>query len=101
MVTPLLIGNTQMNVDKVVQFAKDEGIELNCKKCMEMIIIDFRKNISLISPNHIMFVVNINVSRTKSYKLLGIRLYDDFKWNFAFEGPLTSEAIAVKATLNM
>ena len=40
MVTPLLIGNTQMNVDKVVQFAKDEGMELNCKKCMEMIIID-------------------------------------------------------------
>ena len=36
------IGNTQMNVDKVVQFAKDEGMELSYKKCMEM-IIDFRK----------------------------------------------------------
>ena len=36
------IGNTQMNVDKVVQFAKDEGMELNYKKCTEM-IIDLRK----------------------------------------------------------
>ena len=65
------IGNTQMNVYKVVQFAKDEGMELNCKKCMEM-IIDFRKNISPIPPIH--------VSRTKSYKLLGIWLDYDLKW---------------------
>ena len=32
------IGNTQINVDKMVQFAKNEGMELNCKTCMEMII---------------------------------------------------------------
>ncbi len=67
------IGNTQMNVDKVVQFAKDEGMELNYKKCMEM-IIDFRKNISPIPP---IYVGAHNNSRTKSYKLLGIWLdYD-------------------------
>ena len=44
------IGNTQMNVDKVVQFAKDEGMELNYKKCMEL-IIDFRKNVTPYIPN--------------------------------------------------
>jgi hypothetical protein len=65
-----------MNVDKVVQFAKDEGMELNYKKCMEM-IIDFRKNISPIPPIH---VGGHNVSRTKSYKLLGIWLDYDLKW---------------------
>ena len=64
------IGNTQMNVYKVVQFAKDEGMELNCKKCMEM-IIDFRKNISPIPPIHI---GGDNVSQTTSYMLLGIWL---------------------------
>ena len=69
-------GNTQINVDKVGKFANDEGMELNCKKCMEM-IIDFRKNASFISPIHI---GDYNVTRTKSYKLLGIWLGDDFKW---------------------
>ena len=75
------IGNTQMNVDKVVQFAKDEGMELNYKKCMEM-IIDFRKNISPIPPIH---VGGHNVSRTKSYKLLGIWLDYDLKWKTNME----------------
>ena len=75
------IGNTQMNVYKVVQFAKDEGMELNCKKCMEM-IIDFRKNISPIPP---IYVGGHNVSRTKSYKLLGIWLDCDLKWKTNME----------------
>ena len=43
---------------------------------MEM-IIDFRKNISPIPPIH---VGGHNVSRTKSYKLLGIWLDYDLKW---------------------
>jgi hypothetical protein len=70
------IGNTQMNVHKVVQFAKDERMELNYKKFMEM-IIGFRKNTSPIAPIH---VGDHNVSRTKSYKLLGIWLDYDLKW---------------------
>ena len=82
------IGNTQMNVDKVVQFAKDEGMELNYKKCMEM-IIDFRKNISPIPP---IYVGGHNVSRTKSYKLLGIWLDYDLKWK------TNTEYIIKKAT---
>ena len=65
-----------MNLDKVVQFAKDEGMELNYKKCMEM-IIDFRKNISPIPPIH---VGGHNISPTKSYKLLAIWLDYDLKW---------------------
>ena len=42
------IGNTQMNVDKVVQFAKDEGMELNYKTCMvaHCYHSDFNKNVS-------------------------------------------------------
>jgi hypothetical protein len=74
------IGNAQMNEDKVIQFAKDKGMELNYKKCMEM--IDFRKNISPIPPIH---VGGHNVSRTKSYKLLGIWLDYDLKWKTSTE----------------
>jgi hypothetical protein len=70
------IGNTQINVDKMVQFAKNEGMELNCKTCMEM-IIDFRTNISPIPP---IYVGGHNISRTKSYGILGIWLDYDLKW---------------------
>jgi hypothetical protein len=67
--------------DKVVQFANDEGMELNYKKSMEM-IIDFRKNISPIPPVH---VGVHHISRTKAYKLLGIWLDCDLKWKTNME----------------
>ena len=70
------IGNTQINVDKVVRFANDEGMGLNCKKCMEM-FIDFRKNVSVIPQIRL---GDYDITRTKSYKLLGVWLDDDFKW---------------------
>ena len=35
------IGNTQRSVNNVVQFAKDERMELNGKKCKEMLQLDF------------------------------------------------------------
>jgi hypothetical protein len=37
------IGKTQENVNNVVLFAKHEKMELNVKKCKEM-ILDLRKN---------------------------------------------------------
>ena len=62
------IGNTQPSVNNVVQFAKDERMELNGKKCKEM-LIDFRKKKTKIP------LINIGddkISRVKSYKLLAI-----------------------------
>ena len=42
-------GTIQANVDRMVGFLEDEGMKLNCKMCMEM-IIDFRKNVLPIPP---------------------------------------------------
>ena len=71
------IGNTQRNVNKVVDFAKEERMDLNGKKCKEM-LIDFRRYKTEIPP----ITLNDNqISRVKSYKLLGLWLDDDLKWN--------------------
>jgi hypothetical protein len=49
---------------------------LNLKKCKEM-VIDFRKNKSVIPP----LEVNGHVfERDKSYKLFGMWIYDNLKW---------------------
>ena len=64
------IGNTQRSVNYVVQFAKDERMELNGKRCKE-ILIDFGKEETEIQ------LINIGddkISRVKSYKLLGYGL---------------------------
>ena len=69
-------GNTQANVNRILRFAENERMELNCKKCTE-IIIDFRKNISLIPPVQI---DGNNVSRTKLYKILEVWLENNLTW---------------------
>ena len=56
------IGNTQRNVNRVVQFAKEEKMELNERKCKEM-LIDFRRNKSVIPP---ISIGEQNISRVKS-----------------------------------
>ena len=71
------IGNIQRNVNNVVQFAKDERMQLNTVKCKEM-LIDFRKNKTTLPLIHI---GDNQISRVKSYKLLGIWIDDDLKWN--------------------
>ena len=71
------IGNTQRNVNNVVQFAKDERMQLNTVKCKEM-LIDFRKNKTTLPLIHI---GDNQIPRVKSYKLLGIWIDDDLKWN--------------------
>ena len=72
------IGNTQRNVDSVIQFAIDERMGLNGNKCREM-LIDIRKK-----RTEIPLIIKIgthSMSRVKSCKLLGLRLDDDVKWN--------------------
>ena len=63
------IGKNQENVNNIVLFAKHEKMELNVKKCKEM-IHDFRKNKTTMPPiNH----DDQPIARVKSYKLLGIK----------------------------
>jgi hypothetical protein len=70
------IGKTQENVNNVVLFAKQEKMELNVKKCKEM-ILDLRKNKQ---PSHQLILTTKPIARVKSYKLLGMWLDDDMKW---------------------
>ena len=70
------IGNIQRSVNNVVQFAKDESMELNGKKCKEM-LIDFRKKKTEIP---LIDIGDDKISCVKSYKLLGIWIDDDMRW---------------------
>ena len=70
------IGGLLGEINMVVKFTEDEIITLNLKKCKEM-VIDFRKNKSVIPP----LEVNGHVfERVKSYKLFGMWIDDNLKW---------------------
>ena len=70
------IGDLLGKINRIVKFTEDEKMVLNLKKCKEM-VIDFRKNKSVIPP----LEVNGHVfERVKSYKLLGMWIDDDLKW---------------------
>jgi hypothetical protein len=51
-------------------------VELNAKKCNEM-VVDFRKIKTVIPP---VCIGQQPMSRVKTYKLLGIWIDDDLKW---------------------
>ena len=44
------IGNSQNTVDNIISFTENEKMELNAKKCNEM-IVDFRKNKTVYPPS--------------------------------------------------
>lgn len=71
------IGNSQANVEKVLQFAREQYMELNAKKCKEM-QIDFRRNKTDIHP---IYIAEQAIDKVSSYKLLGLWIDDDLKWN--------------------
>jgi hypothetical protein len=71
------IGGLLRKINRVVKFTEDEKMTLNLKKCKEM-VIDFRKNKSVIPP----LEVNGHVFETvKSYKLLGMWIDDNLVEN--------------------
>ena len=41
------IGNSQSTVNNIIRFTENQQMELNAKKCIEM-IVDFRKNKTVI-----------------------------------------------------
>ena len=43
------IGNSQSTINSIIRFTENEQMELNVKKCNEM-IVDFRKKTRLLSP---------------------------------------------------
>ena len=70
------IGSLPSKVNKVKEFADEEKMELNLKKCKEM-IIDFRRNKTIIPP---IVIDGQQLERVTAYKLLGLWVDDDLKW---------------------
>ena len=70
------IGGLPSKVNKVKEFADEEKMEMNLKKCKEM-IIDFRRNKTIIPP---ILIDSQQLERVTAYKLLGLWVDDDLKW---------------------
>ena len=69
------IGNAQDKVNEVMRFTRNESMELNLKKCKEM-VIDFRRNKTVIPSIEIGGHV---FARVNTYKLLGSWIDDNLK----------------------
>ena len=65
------IGNSQNTVNNIIRFTENEQMELNANKCNE-IIVDFRKNNTVIPP---VCIGQQPTSRVKTLKLLGLCLW--------------------------
>jgi hypothetical protein len=70
------IGNSQNNIDNIIRFTENEQMELNAKKCNEM-VVDFRKIKTVIPP---VCIGQQPMSRVKTYKSLGLCIDDDLNW---------------------
>ena len=82
------IGNSQSTVYDITRFTEKEQMELNAKKCSEM-IVDFRKNKTVIPP---VCIGERPMSRVKTFKLLGLWMNDNLNWE------TNAEYIIKKAT---
>ena len=68
------IGNAEKNIRK---FTNHQKMELNLKKCIEM-LIDLRRNKTAIPLTN---TENNTIERVTSYKLLGLWIDNNMKWN--------------------
>jgi hypothetical protein len=62
---------------EVMKFTKQQKMELNLKKCQEM-LIDLRRNKTAIPLTEI---ENNIIEKVNSYKVLGLWIDDNLKWN--------------------
>ena len=70
------IGRSLYNVKKVLDFANLQKMKLNLKKCIEM-QLDFRINKTEIPS---LTVDNITMEKVSTFKLLGVWIDDNLKW---------------------
>ena len=75
-VSGVQIGSAPVNVMKVKNFATEQKMELNLKKCKEM-LLDFRKNKTFIPS---LIINDTTLERVSSFKLLGLWIDDNLKW---------------------
>ncbi|CAB4016967.1 RNA-directed DNA polymerase from transposon BS [Paramuricea clavata] len=65
-------------INEISQFASKRGMELNPKKCKEMIITFLKYNHTCFSP---IYISGVSVELVSSFKLLGVHLSNDLRWN--------------------
>ena len=70
------VGNSQSSVNNIIRFTENEQMELNAKKCNEM-IVDFRKSKTVILP---VCIGQQPMARVKTFKLLGLWMSDNLNW---------------------
>ena len=67
----------QSDLDEIQQWAEQNDMRLNVKKCKEMVICFLRQ-----SPDIVSLHINGNpLSIVSSFKVLGVTLNDHLKWN--------------------
>ena len=66
-----------MVVDEISNFASIRGMQLNPKKCKEMIISFLKHNHTCLSP---IFISSFLVEVVSTFKLLGVMLSNDLTW---------------------
>ena len=71
------IGYTQEKIDAFKSYAENEKMQLNLKKCREM-LIDFRRQKTTIPQIKVKDTI---IERVTSFKLLGLWVDDNLKWN--------------------
>ena len=75
-VSGVQIGSAPVNVMKVNNFATEQKMKLNLKKCKEM-SLDFRKNKTSIPS---LTINDTTLERVSSFKLLGLWIDNNLKW---------------------
>ena len=65
-------------VNDISQFASKRGMELNPKKCKEMIITFLKYNHTCFSP---IYISGVPVELVSTFKLLGVHWSNDLTWN--------------------
>ena len=74
--TCMQVGSAPVNVMKVMNFATDQKMKLNLKKCREL-LLDFRKNKTSIPS---LTFNDTTLERVPTFKLLGLWIDDNLNW---------------------
>ena len=65
-------------VNEIAHFASSRGMELNCKKCKEMVISFLQYRLPQEYP---IYIDGVLVHTVSSFKLLGVMLRSDLSWS--------------------
>ena len=77
-IVPREVSILQNELDAISDWTNTNNMKLNRKKCEEM-IVTFRRNIE--HPPTSLLVDNISLERVESYKVLGLTIQNNLKWD--------------------